>query len=263
MALSRREILFVSSITLIAPRLSLATSPDLAEVSHEDTQTRITPAGPAVFKDKFPTDYQPMCTMVATNAEESLARKILDGVPSNCSVIDVAIYFHDVGQGKFGDDRKQHIMAWPVQWNQVIVQFFKATKLQPSGVASAWCATYMNYCLMKAATGKTMPAGASPQTLIARALSFRNGGKTTDCTRPNDIVVFKNVKSSGNGHAGFFLADQGDKILTLWGNQFEGIPKGHTINRKTLLQDGQPLKLHTYCTEEQLVCCRVYFNARI
>lgn len=258
MALSRREILVLSSLALIVPRFSFATGPNWAALAQEDTQAPEIPEQLAVFKDQpslnhgVLTGYMPMGTKKPTSAEESLGKIVLDGVPKNCTPIEIALYFHDVGQGKYGNDRKPYITAWPERWNPVIVEFFKATKLQPSGDTTAWCAAFMNYCLMTSAIGKTMPTGASPRTQSAAALSFKNWGKTTDNPKPGDIVVFRNVNSPGHGHVGFFLADQGDKVLVMGGNQFEGTPSRHTINRKLLLKDGGVLKLHSYRTEEQL-----------
>lgn len=258
MALSRREILLASSLTLLATRFVFAKDPDWATLAKEDTQPPVIPSSLADFQDQpslnqgVITGYLPRGTEAATDDEELLAKKVLAGVPRNCTPIEVALYFLDVGRGKFGDDLKPYITAWPVRWNPVIVAFFSATKLQPSGDTTAWCAAFMNYCLMMASTGKAMHKNASPRTKSATALSFKDWGSSTDTPQPGDIVVFKNVKSPGNGHVGFFMADQDDKVLVLGGNQFEGTPIRHTINRKLLLKDGPILKLHSYRTESQL-----------
>lgn len=258
MALSRRDVLLASCLLPIFPRLSFAAGPDWAALAQEDLEAPVIPASLATFNTEpslnqgVLTGYTPMGTRAATGAEESLAKEVLKGVPTNFTPIDVALYFHDVGQGKYGEDRKPYITAWPVRWNPVIVEFFKATQLQPSGDTTAWCAAFMNYCLMKAVEGKTMPSGASQRTKSAAALSFKNWGKETQTPTPGDIVVFKNVRSPGKGHVGFFLADQGNKVLVLGGNQYEGSPTRHTINRKALLKDGPILKLHSYRTEPQL-----------
>ncbi|MDH1145171.1 CHAP domain-containing protein [Pseudomonas mosselii] len=258
MALTRREILVASSLALIMPRLSFASGPNWSALAQEDSEAPVIPASLNAFKDQpslnkgVLTGYTPMGTQAATSAEQALAGEVLKGVPKNCMPIEIALYFLDVGQGKYGEERKPYITAWPVRWNPVIVEFFKATSLQPSGDTTAWCAAFMNYCLMMSSTGKTMPAGASPPTKSAAALSFRNWGTETKAPTPGDIVVFKNVNSPGHGHVGFFLADQGDKVLVLGGNQFEGTPKRHTINRKSLLKNGPILKLHSFRTEAQL-----------
>jgi uncharacterized protein (TIGR02594 family) len=258
MALSRRDILVASSLALVIPRFSFASDPDWGALAQEDTQAPSIPASLAVFGNQpslnngVLTSYMPMGTEAATSAEEALAKLVLKDMPTNCTPIEVALYFHDVGLGKYGEDRKPYSTAWPVRWNPVIVEFFRATSLKPSGDTTAWCAAYMNYCLMTAAIGKTLPSGASPRTRSASALSFKNWGSTTTNPKPGDIVVFKNVKSPGNGHVGFFLADQGDKVLVLGGNQFEGSPVRHTVNRKAIFKDGPVLKLHSYRTEEQL-----------
>ncbi|WP_397453231.1 CHAP domain-containing protein [Pseudomonas sp. NA-150] len=257
MALSRRDILVASSLALLLPRLSVATPPDWSALDQEDEDPPLIPDSLNEFQDQpslnqgVLTGYAPFGTQAATSDEENIAKMVVDGAPTNCTPIEVALYFHDVGQGVYGNDRKPYITAWPVRWNPVIVEFFKATKLQPSGDTTAWCAAFMNYCLMRAFIGKTLPNGASP-TKSAAALSFKNWGTMTSTPKPGDIVVFKNLKSPGNGHVGFFLADQGDKVLVLGGNQFEGKPTRHTINRKALLKNGPVLQLHSYRTEVQL-----------
>ncbi|MDZ4021507.1 MULTISPECIES: CHAP domain-containing protein [Pseudomonas] len=258
MSLSRRDILVATCLAAVVPRFVLADGPNWSALAQEDDEAPLIPSSLEAFKDQpslnqgVLTDYTPMGTQAATSAEERLAREVLKAVPMNCTPIEIALYFHDVGQGKYGEDRKPYITAWPVRWNPVIVEFFKATRLQPSGDTTAWCAAFMNYCLMMASTGKTLPPDASPRTKSAAALSFRDWGKETKSPNPGDIVVFKNMRSQGKGHVGFFLADQGDKVLVLGGNQFEGTPTRHTINRKSLLKDGPVLKLHSYRTEPQL-----------
>lgn len=258
MALTRRDLLVAGTIALIAPRLTFAREIDWASLSYEDTEAPSIPSEMAMFDDQpslnggVITGYQPMGTERPSNAEVELAGVILNKAPTNCTVIEVALYYLAVGQGKFGEDRKPYTTAWPVRWNPVIVEFFKSTGLQPSGDTTAWCAAFMNYCLKRSSQGKALSASASLGTKSAAALSFRNWGTKTENPLPGDIVVFQNKSSPGNGHVGFFLADQGDSVLVLGGNQFEGTPRRHTINRKILAKDGPALKLLTYRTEEQL-----------
>lgn len=259
MPLTRRDILLGSCLAPWLPRLGFATPQDwkalaLAdiappEIPHELNQFKSQPS----LNEGVLTDYEPTGTEKPTSAENMLGQEVLKSLPSNCTPIEIALYFLAVGQGKFGMDRIPYITAWPERWNPVIVEFFRATTLQPSGDTTAWCAAFMNYCLMMSAKGKQLPANSSKPTLSAAALSFRTWGKETTTASPGDIVVFKNVTSPlGRGHVGFFLAEQGDSVLVLSGNQFEGKPVRHTINRKWLKKNGSVLKLHSYRTEEQL-----------
>ncbi|MBD8599370.1 CHAP domain-containing protein [Pseudomonas sp. CFBP 8772] len=258
MTLSRRDVLVASTLAAILPRFSFATDPDWVSLAQADTQEPIIPSSLGKFKDQPSinndqlSSYTPFGTDPATAQEVKLAMLVLNDIPKNCTPIEIALYFHNVGQGNFGEERRPYATAWPVRWNPVIVEFFKATQSKPRGDTTAWCAAFINYCLMTSQTGKTPPAGASHRTQSARALSFKNWGEPTNSPRPGDIVVFQNVKSPNHGHVGFFLADQGSKVLVLGGNQFEGTPVRHTISRKSLLKDGPILKLLSYRTEEQL-----------
>lgn len=259
MPLTRRDILFGSCLAAWLPRLGFAKPQDWETLTLADTAQPQIPHELDPFKNQpslnegVLTDYEPTGTEKPTNAEQVLGQDILKNLPSNCTPIEIALYFLAVGQGKFGEDRIPYITAWPERWNPVIVEFFRATTLQPSGDTTAWCAAFMNFCLMKSAKDKQLPANASKPTLSAAALSFRKWGRETSTPRPGDIVVFKNVTAPpGRGHVGFYLADQGDSVLVLGGNQFEGKPVRHTINRKLLKKDGSVLKLHSFRTEEQL-----------
>lgn len=75
-----------------------------------------------------------------------------------------------------------------------------------------WCATYVNWVLMKA--GYKYSANAT-------ARSFDNYGTKTDNPEPGDIVVFwRESLTSGKGHVGFFMGyTSDDKIYVLGGNQ--------------------------------------------
>lgn len=261
MPITRREILIAGSLALLAPRLGHTVEPDwVALAKGEDIAPPVIPLNLSYFKDKPSLNqgvivrYEEMGSQRPLPAEESLGNLIINAAPKNCTPIEVALYYWAIGQGTHGEARKPYATAWPERWNPVIVKFFEATDLQPSGDTTAWCAAMMNYCLLRAAVDKSLPANASPHTKKAGALSFRKWGKTTTNPIPGDIVVFQNVKpgSEGHGHVGFFLADQGDRVLVLGGNQFEGTPRRHTISRKSLPKDGPVLKVIAYRTEEQL-----------
>jgi uncharacterized protein (TIGR02594 family) len=198
------------------------------------------------------TDYQPFGTHPPTSQERILAQRVLDGVPRGGKPIDVALYFLDVGAGRYGEALRPYVTAWPVRWNPVIVEFFAATNTRPSGDTTAWCAAFMNYCLIKASEGNPPPAGSAEPTLSAASRSFRSWSSSTEAPRPGDVVVFRRKDSPGQGHVGFFLSETGSSVLVLGGNQFEGRPTRHTINRKSIAKDGSILALHSYHTDPQL-----------
>jgi cell wall-associated NlpC family hydrolase len=113
----------------------------------------------------------------------------------------------------------------------------------------------MNFCLIKAAIGKTPPAGSAEPTRSAASSTFRYWShqvSTGETPKPGDLVVFRNVQSPGYGHVGFFLAEDASRVLVLGGNQFEGTPVRHTVNRKWISKNGGVLQLHSYRTDPQL-----------
>lgn len=257
MVLKRRTFLFSILLLPCLPKVGLALTQDWSVLAKEDTIFPEIPPELAKFKDmpslnegidgKYETGTAP-----ATNHEERIALEIVNNAPTNCTPIDVALYYLSVGQGNYGKEKIPYITAWPVRWNPVIVNFFKATKLKPSGDTTAWCAAFVNYCLMRASMNKNPIPNSSERTKSAAAKSFRSWGRETMSPSPGDIVVFKNKNDPSYGHVGFFLKDMGDKILVIGGNQFEGNPVRHTINRKLIPKNGSVLVFHSYRTEEQL-----------
>lgn len=259
MSLTRRTFLYAICLLPFFPKVGLALPTDWAALAKEDKAVPEIPPELAQFKDVPSLNNEDSIdaenkfgTKPATTAEESRGKKLLDQAPTNCKPVDVALYFLSIGQGEHGTENIPYITAWPVRWNPVIVGFFKATNAKPSGDTTAWCAAFLNYCLMKASTNKTLPINSSERTKSAGSKSFRKWGKETKSPKPGDIVVFINKKDPTYGHVGFFLADMGDGVLVLGGNQFEGKPTRHTINRKVISKKGSVLELHSYRTEEQL-----------
>jgi len=95
----------------------------------------------------------------------------------------------------------------------VLSEFFKnaaGLKLNPRD--TAWCAAFVNAVVATAGEDST-------NSLMAR--SFENWGLPVDEPIPGDVVVFWRVsRSSGLGHVGFFVKDNGDgTIQVLGGNQ--------------------------------------------
>ncbi|AYC32803.1 CHAP domain-containing protein [Pseudomonas cavernae] len=215
---------------------------------------------PSLNNDPLPDDVEAgsdagaLGTRSPTAEESALGKLVLDGAPSACTPFEVASYIWAVGQGHFGEDRKAYASAWPSRWNPVIVEFFKATQTRPDGDTTAWCAAFVNYCLLQAAKGHTLPTGSAAPTKSARALSFKNWSQPTASPKPGDIVVFDNVTDGegGKGHVAFYLADQGDRVLVLGGNQRDGTPARPAVCRKSYTKNGSILKVVGYRTDQQL-----------
>ena len=233
---------------------------DWTALAKEDTEEPRIPDTLKKFADQPSlngpiTSYQPFGTHPPKAEEEVLAKKVLDKVPTNCSPVQVALYFLDVAAGKYGQELRPYVTAWPVRWNPVIVKFFTSTGTTPSGDTTAWCAAFVNYCLIQSAIGRKPISAAIEPTYSAASSSFRNwstkivAGMTPE---PGDIAVFRNRSSPSHGHVGFFVAEDANSVLVLGGNQFEGRPVRHAINRQRIKKNGSVLELHSYRTDPQL-----------
>ncbi len=257
MAMSRRQVL-VGGIALCTPTWGFTDSLDWEGLAHEDTQYPVIPSELDKFSnmDSLNSEvidgYAKFGTKPATSGEEKLAQQVLNGIPRNVTPMEIALYFLNVGMGKYGEELKPYVTAWPIRWNPVIVDFFTETNTKPSGDTTAWCAAFVNFCLARAAKDKPLPKSSQGPTKSAASRSFREWSALTNTPTPGDIVVFKNVESPGHGHVGFFVADKGSSILVLGGNQFEGYPRRHTVNRKLIAKDGRILKFHSFRTDPQL-----------
>jgi len=184
----------------------------------------------------------------ALTTEEMTARAILAKAPTSPTPADVARYFLAVGGGKYGDQWKPYTRAWPVRWNPVIVTFFRATTTEPQGDETSWCAAFVNWCFLH--------LRGSTATHSASSGSFRTFGTATLNPIPGDIVVFEHTNpaeaAAGRGHVGFFVADWGNEVEVLGGNQIEGHNRSHMISSKRLSKQGLVLQLNSYRTAQGL-----------
>lgn len=179
--------------------------------------------------------------------EERIAKTIIDGAIGN-KPYAVAEYFLSIAKGP-RPDLAAYTRAWPVRWNPVIVEFFRATKTKPSGDTTAWCAAFMNWCLMRASAQSGVPI---PLTRSAAAKSFRTWGVLAEKPQIGDVAVFKNVGNPEHGHVGFYAGETASSVLVLGGNQFEGAPRRHAINVKPIKKVGSVLVLHSVRTHDAL-----------
>ncbi len=93
--------------------------------------------------------------------------------------------------------------------NPRIVMYHKSTKPWSGTDDSVpWCSSFVNYCVEQA---------GGQGTYSQSALSWKDWGQdVSDNPREGDIAVFKRT---GGGHVAFFVADQGDRVSVLGGNQ--------------------------------------------
>lgn len=259
--LSRRATLALGvsgAASALAPNMFAQAAPDWAKLAVADETPPTLP--PELQKEgaNLPslndviTGYIPFGTQPPTSREAILAKRVLSSVPVGKSPIDVALYFLDVAAGKYGEELKPYTTAWPIRWNPVIVEFFTATNTTPSGDTTSWCAAFVNYCLLMAAKSKVLPLGSAEPTHSAASRSFRTWATTTTTPSAGDLVVFEDRDSKGHGHVGFFLKETPSSILVLGGNQFEGHPIRHAINRKFIAKSGAVLEFLSYRTDPQL-----------
>jgi len=100
--------------------------------------------------------------------------------------------------------------------NPRIVQYNKSTTL-PFGMRNndetAWCSSFVNWCMMKADIKRTKSA-------LAR--SWENWGDKLNVPRHGCVVVLKRGDPP-KGHVGFFLEKDGSKIVLLGGNQGDAV----------------------------------------
>ena len=149
--------------------------------------------------------------------ETDRAVEILNAAPRGPTPRDVAHYFAELTLTNA--DGERYNAEWRVRANPVIVAFFvQATDLGnlEEGDGTAWCAAFVNWCLMR--TGKRGTRSASSG-------SFRCQGREALPPQPGDIAVFKKHGFSepceGQGHVGFFISRQGEDLTILGGNQHD------------------------------------------
>jgi uncharacterized protein (TIGR02594 family) len=98
--------------------------------------------------------------------------------------------------------------------NPQIMMYHQTTRGGARDDETAWCSSFVNYCVRQAGLHGTDDKWA---------LSWHEQGFGQDVTedpREGDIVVFRRRSpTETGGHVGFFIGQQGDKIQILGGNQ--------------------------------------------
>ena len=245
--MNRREILLsaISSLALIQTT-SFAQNAPTADSSRISELPPL-PADLASQANEPPAPYAdtaPVGTAKPSDDEKNKAYEILLQSPFGVAPIDVAQYFLAVGAGAYGADFKPFVREWPVRANPLIAHFFSSTLTKPEGDTTAWCAAFMNWCLLRSHAAAADEIGASPgyysvsgkrfpdenlrkfSTNSASSGSFRCWAEITSPKR-GDIVVLKNAGTEGltaacqgQGHVTFFLSVPSPGwVRVLGGNQ--------------------------------------------
>jgi hypothetical protein len=195
------------------------------------------------------------------------ADNIIDACPTATTPIAVAVFLREVALGKKNQEWMQYGRAWPERANPLIVRFFDATDTIPQGDVTAWCAAFVNWCMIHSRRNRpgadafampTMSAASGSFRTWGRGIEFQKGGPepTGFVPRPGDLVVFElmvgGVPDPTRGHVGFFVSRDAGNIVVLGGNQFEGRPLVHAICQKSIPMWGETLQIHSIRTDPSL-----------
>jgi hypothetical protein len=190
--------------------------------------------------------------------EVEISHRIMEGSPFNTRrPIDVARYFQGVGLGKLnaamGEDVRAYVSGWPVRYNPLIINLFKATRTQPlaiDGDATSWCAAFINWCIARSlspsaaiAVDQTGIMHPFPSELLKGTDSASSGSfrcwsqEASHDGGPNvgDVLVWAQDGTldgckPGPGHVGFYVGRAADgRYLTLGGNQRDPTTQHHAV----------------------------------
>lgn len=135
------------------------------------------------------------------------AEGIIAAAPTD-SPVAVMNYFADLRV--VGSTGERFNRRWRRYENLVIVWFFHATKTQPTGDCTSWCAAFLSWSLEQA--GLKSKHSASSQ-------AYLNFGTETKTPTLGDIVVFQNIDNKDRGHVALFLGETPVSVHILGGNQ--------------------------------------------
>lgn len=213
------------------------------------------PSDLAGFADEPPAPYvatEPVGTARPTDDEVRRAYEILVNSPfgpQRTTPIGVAQYFLEVARGVYGEEKRPFAREWPIRANPLIFHMFASTETKPEGDTTAWCAAFLNWCILRSHAGTTDEIGKSPgsfsrsgapfpvenlqrfSTNHASSGSFRCWADTPSPAR-GDICIFKDPGTDtltavcrGTGHVAFVLEHPGPRgegwVQLLGGNQSE------------------------------------------
>lgn len=186
----------------------------------------------------------PVGTAPPTVNEIDRAYDILVNAPIGGAPIDVAQYFLSLGAGAYGADYRPFAREWPVRANPVIMHFFSSTQTKPEGDVTAWCAAFMNWCLLRSHAATAEEIGQTGTGYVKKGKPFTTNNLKRYSTnsaasgsfrcwdpitapKRGDIVVFRNIGTDnlteacqGTGHVAFFVKNPSPGVVqVLGGNQ--------------------------------------------
>ena len=94
--------------------------------------------------------------------------------------------------------------------NPRILEYHQATTLKATDDETAWCSSFVNWCVKMSGHKGTKSASAR---------SWLKWGKPLKEPKEGCIVILKRGNSSWQGHVGFYVGTSGSHILILGGNQ--------------------------------------------
>ncbi len=95
--------------------------------------------------------------------------------------------------------------------NLEVLKYFEGTALANPHDQISWCSAFVNWVCKQANLPHT-------NSLVAK--SWLKIGKPVVLPKLGDIVIlWREDKQSWKGHVGFFIAERGDKVYILGGNQ--------------------------------------------
>jgi hypothetical protein len=248
--MDRRVLLTALSTTAFcwAAGIGRAQQAPEADVVLTDTLPPL-PDNLAEYASEPPADYLQLVgvgTGKPDTTDINAAYDLLIDSPYNCQPVDVASYFRGIGQGSQGNDLRKFVREWPRTANPLIFHFFSATSTKPEGDTTAWCAAFVNWCIMRAHASDKEQIGKSPggnysksgklfdpanfakyATQNASSGSFRCWKKIPK-PKAGDLVVLANKGTEGltahclgQGHVTFYLKDTAKPnwVSVVGGNQ--------------------------------------------
>jgi hypothetical protein len=243
----RREVIIGAALSLAGgyfPALAQTNSPDDTTMVSELPPLPRDLAANAADPPAPYTETALVGTKPPSQEEIQAAHDILIQSPFGVAPIDVAQYFLAVGAGAYGQAYRSYAREWPVRANPLIFHFFSSTLTKPEGDTTAWCAAFLNWCLLRAratsadeigkSTGDYSPNGKPFPDENLRKYSTNNASSGSfrcwdELSSPNrgDIAVFKNAGTDaltavcrGQGHVAFFLSiPRAGRVRVLGGNQ--------------------------------------------
>lgn len=96
------------------------------------------------------------------------------------------------------------------QHNPRVLEYHAETGLSADDDETPWCSSFANWCFAQVGIVGTRSAAAR---------SWLKWGKALDVPRVGCVVVFSRPPKPGSGHVAFYVADEGQSIVVLGGNQ--------------------------------------------